>query len=78
MDRQYLNNVAYIVKQKENWDSFLEILEYEKRKLVDKLKGRQSADDLLILNGQIIMLENLTKVRDRALDAEKEYAINKR
>lgn len=73
MDKRFLTEIIPIIRDKRTWDAFLAVLVYEENKVITKLKGPQVAEELIRINAQYTLLQNLKKLRDNALNAEREF-----
>ena len=73
VDKSILQAIAPVIKNKEAWDAFIAILDYEESKLCHKLRGEPTTDQLHRLAGASNLLHALRSLRDNMLAAEKEF-----
>jgi hypothetical protein len=73
MNKKFFNDVAPIIKNMQNWQAFIAIIDHQKEKLVKELETPQSSEDLIRANAKYMLLNHLTKLRDNVIDAEKNY-----
>lgn len=67
MDKKYLNDISPIIKDKPVWEAFIILIEYEQKKIIDKLNSEYiPAEALIRINAQFYILEKLKKIRDNA------------
>lgn len=73
MDKQYLNSIAPIIKDKIVWDAFLAILAFEEGKVIAKLRGPQEVNELIRINSQYSFIQHLKNTRANCLNSEREF-----
>lgn len=66
MNKQYLNSIAPLTKDKFVWDAFLAVLAFEEGKAIAKLNGPQSPDTLIRINERFTFIQHLRNLRENA------------
>lgn len=74
MNKQFIASILPIIRDKQVWDAFVSILDYEEQKIVDKLKGPKPQEDLIRINAEYTLIQNMKKLRDNCINAELEFS----
>jgi hypothetical protein len=70
MRKENIPKVAPLIRDHIVWQAFLALIEFEKKKCVDKLEGKLSQEDLVRLNAEYSLLNRLSRARDVWLNVE--------
>lgn len=73
MNRNYLNSIAALVKEKPAWDAFLAVLAFEEERITIKLKGPKEPNDLIRINAEYTLIQHMKNIKDNAANAEREF-----
>lgn len=70
MRKENVPKVAPLIKDSVVWQAFLALIEFEKTKVMKRLEGAVSQEDLIRLNAEYMLLARLSRARDVWLNVE--------
>ena len=71
MNKQFINDIAPIIKDMRVWNAFVILINHQLDKTVAELEGKHSSDDLIRISAKYSLLQQLLKQQEIILNAEK-------
>lgn len=64
MDKLVLNSISPIVLSIQCWNAFIALMEYEEKKIYDRLSTIRNSEDLIRMNAQLCLLRTLKQTKE--------------